>query len=548
VRNGLVRRLIGVAIAAAMVAPAAAPTAVVAADANVAPTVQVDLPGYSGMEPSAVLAVATFTDPEAETETYTCAVDFGDGTVVAGSVAGMSCTSPAHQYRVSSNYVVTVTVTDSGGAVGTGSIETFYYNDAPWVGGLSLVGDRRLGASPHAVAAIQDPGRDVETYTCSIDYGDGSPILAGTYVPIWPDDDLPRCVYPDHAYAALGTYLLTAVVTDSGGESGSTQYYDSIVLGSAPELIVSAPDEVNEGAPVAASATFAPAEPDETHTCSIDFGDGTAPQPGVVSGSVCTGPNHVYGRSGDFTITVSLTGSLSPTATASKPIIVWNVPPAMTAYSITPAFGKMGASIKASIAFTDPGTAEAYTVVFDWGDGKSTTVQLGSAGRSASSKHVYTRAGVYTLSMMLSDGPATDWPASGVVGIYDPARTLSGSGSVVSPANACLLSARCGVDSTAVYNVNAKYAKGATRPTVCIAYSAAGFSLTASSADWFAAANGSGSIQGTGKVNGVGGYTYRLSAVDGRPDSIDLKVWSPAGALVYDLEPARLKTGSITIK
>jgi hypothetical protein len=546
-RIGLIRRGSTFAIAGALMALTAAGPAA-AADANVAPIVEVGLPGYSGMEPSPVLAVATFTDPEAETETYTCAVDFGDGTFVAGSVAGMVCTSPAHQYSAGSTYVVTVSVTDSGGATGTGSIGTFYYNDSPSVAGLGLVGDLRVGGSPHAVAAIIDPGKDVETYACTIDYGDGSPILSGTYVPTWPDDDLPRCVYPDHVYPAIGTYLLTAVVTDSGGASGSAQYYETIVPGFAPELTVSAPDEVNEGSPVAVSASFVSPAPDETHTCSIDFGDGTAPQAGAVSGSICNAPSHVYGRSGDFTITVSLTGSLSPTATASKPIIVWNVPPTMTRFSITPGFGKVGSTLTASIAFTDPGTTEAYTVMFDWGDGTSTTVQLGSAARSATSKHAYARAGVYTLSMMLSDGPATDWPAWGVVGIYDPARTLAGSGSVISPANACLLTAKCGVASTAGFSVSAKYSKGATKPTVCIAYSAAGFSFTANSGDWFAAANGYGTIQGTGKVNGVGGYTYRLTGEDGRPDAIDLKVWSPNGTLIYDLEPARLNSGSITIK
>jgi hypothetical protein len=544
-RMGFARMATSVAACAmlALVAPAT-----VAADENVAPSVQVDIPGYSGMEPAAATVVATFTDPESDTETYTCAVDFGDGTVVAGAIAGMVCTSPAHHYDVGRSYVVTVTVNDSAGATGSGSISTFYWNDAPSVAGLGLVGDMRLGAAPYAVAAIIDPGRDIEAYTCTIDYGDGSPILSGAYVPTWPDDDLPRCVYPDHVYPAIGTYLLTAVVTDSGGASGSAQYYETIVPGLAPELTVAAPDEVNEGSPVAVSASFVQPAPGESHTCSIDFGDGTAPQAGVVNGSNCKAPSHVYGRSGDFTITVSLTGSLSPTATASKPIIVWNVPPTMTGFSITPGFGKVGSTITASISFADPGTAEVYTAMFDWGDGTSTTVQLGSTGRSATRKHVYTRAGVFTLSMMLSDGPATDWPAWGVVGIYDPARTLTGSGSAVSPATACLLNAKCGVTSTAGFSVSAKYARGATKPTICIAYSAAGFNLTANSGDWFAAANGYGTIQGTGKVNGVGGYTYRLTGEDGRPDAIDLKVWSSNGDLVYDLEPARLNSGSITIK
>lgn len=53
---------------------------------------------------------------------------------------------------------------------------------------------------------------------------------------------------------------------------------------------------------------------------------------------------------------------------------------------------------------------------------------------------------------------------------------------------------------------------------------------------------------GTGKVNGSGVYTYRLTAFVGRPASVELQVWNSSGALVYDLEPAPLKSGSITIK
>jgi len=56
-------------------------------------------------------------------------------------------------------------------------------------------------------------------------------------------------------------------------------------------------------------------------------------------------------------------------------------------------------------------------------------------------------------------------------------------------------------------------------------------------------------VQGAGKVNGANGYTFRLVAVDGRPDAMRLQVWSPSGALVYDNgSVAPLKAGSITSK
>jgi hypothetical protein len=63
------------------------------------------------------------------------------------------------------------------------------------------------------------------------------------------------------------------------------------------------------------------------------------------------------------------------------------------------------------------------------------------------------------------------------------------------------------------------------------------------------AAGGTATVQGAGKVNGASGYTFRLVAIDGKPDAMRLQVWSPSGAIVYDSgSVAPLKAGSITVK
>jgi len=178
-----------------------------------------------------------------------------------------------------------VTVTDGSGRQGSGAADVYYTNTAPWQGGFGLDGDTRFGSKAHAVVAVVDPGQDFETYTCTVDYGDGSPILAGTWVPTGWGDDLPRCVFPDHVFPATGTYTMTTVVTDSGGASSSLQWQDSI-LPPSPMSSRFDPSSVPRDRPWP-PPRYPPTALNETYTCTVDYGDGAGPLAGVISGAAC---------------------------------------------------------------------------------------------------------------------------------------------------------------------------------------------------------------------------------------------------------------------
>lgn len=45
----------------------------------------------------------------------------------------------------------------------------------------------------------------------------------------------------------------------------------------------------------------------DTHTCTVNFDDGTAPQAGTVANGVCTAPSHTYSAAGVYTVTVTVT-------------------------------------------------------------------------------------------------------------------------------------------------------------------------------------------------------------------------------------------------
>jgi hypothetical protein len=389
-----------------------------------APVVTAAMSNYYPSEPETVVASATFTDPESATETYACVVDYGDATPVAGVVSGLTCTGPQHQYRTSGTYTVTVTVTDSGGYQGSGSAVLYYTNTPPWLGGLGLVGDTRFGSKPHAVVAVVDPGEVIETYACTIDYGDGSPLLPGTWVPTGWDDDLPRCVFPDHVYPAAGSYLLTAVVTDSGGATGSTQWQESILPAIPNIQSISLPGSVSEGSQAAASAVFLPTALNETYTCTVDYGDGSGPLAGVVTGPVCQGPGHTYGLPDAHLVTVEVLSSGGLASSGTAVVSVTDVDPAVAPKNV-PNTATAGAAYAASVSFADPGWAfgETYTCLIDYGDGDIRSGIL-SGQVCQGPQHFYGGKGTYQFVATVTD-------QYGAAGSYSQSITVYGAHPVV---------------------------------------------------------------------------------------------------------------------
>jgi PKD repeat protein len=89
---------------------------------NVAPTVTAvdDLTVIANNELAAVLA--TFTDP-GWLDTHTAVIDWGDGTVTAGTVDQTAQTvSGSHTYHAQGVYTVTITVTDNDGGQGSDTL------------------------------------------------------------------------------------------------------------------------------------------------------------------------------------------------------------------------------------------------------------------------------------------------------------------------------------------------------------------------------------------------------------------------------------------
>ena len=214
---------------------------------------------------------------------------------------------------------------------------------------------------------------------------------------------------------------VTITATDGNGETGSASF-PLVVANVAP--VVSSPtvsaEPSAEGSSVTAFATFSDPGADAPFTCTVNYGDGPGVL-GLISGSTCSGPSHVYVHNGAYAVTVSVTDKDGAVGTQTSTHVVSNIAPAITSLTISaPAIDETG-SVILSAVFTDPGFADTHAVIIDWRDGSSSTIPLTPGGRAFSVSHQYlddkptgTGSDIYNIAVSVSDNDG---------GVRDRSRT-----------------------------------------------------------------------------------------------------------------------------
>lgn len=276
---------------------------------------------------TAPLAVARFTDadPGAALSDYTATVDWGDGTAAgAGTIAalpggGFSVTA-AHRYAAAGTYQVRTTIVDAGGVSQTATT-TMTVSDAPLTALAAPAASYTAGAASgvQAVAAFSDadPGATPGTFSATVDWGDGTPAIAGTLA----RSGSGFTVAAAHAYRKEGSYTQTVTITDSGGarvvSTRTVNVADAPLTVQARGLGGVAGKAVS--GPVASFIDADPAGPSSQFTATINWGDGTTTPGTIVHGSAgyTVDGSHVYSRAGTYTasVTVSDPGGSRSTAT-----------------------------------------------------------------------------------------------------------------------------------------------------------------------------------------------------------------------------------------
>jgi len=178
---------------------------------------------------------------------------------------------------------------------------------------------------------------------------------------------------------------------------------DGPPIGSPPVFgTVSNTSPVNENDSLVLSGNFSDPDANDTFSLLVRWGDDTLDIYEYPSGTTTFDETHQYlddnpsGTSSDqYSIELRLTDSSGLIDTESKTVTVNNVAPIVVAGADKQAYVLDEVSFEGS--FTDPGTLDTHTIVWDFGDG--TPVASGSL----TTTHTYYNTGVYTVTLTVSD-------------------------------------------------------------------------------------------------------------------------------------------------
>ncbi len=204
-----------------------------------------------------------------------------------------------------------------------------------------------------------------------------------------------------------GTFTVTLTVCDdaTAGSRCTTDSTTVTVANVAPTVTaIPGPLTLDEGQAMALTqlATFSDPGINDTHTATIDWGDGNSEAAGT--GSPVSGA-HTYIQDGLYTITVTVTDDDGDSGAATIDVIVSNVSNVSPTVTITETSvtGTVGDTITVTGIYTDKGSADTHTADIDWGDGSS-DLGVPVTGNAFSFDHVYTSEGTRTVRVCVADG------------------------------------------------------------------------------------------------------------------------------------------------
>jgi hypothetical protein len=344
-----------------------------------------------------------------------------------------------------------------------------------------------------------------------------------------------------------GNHVITLTVTDSDGQSSSANVTitveQKVALGSPPVPNAGADQSAVEGSTVTLDATgsFDPDGGTLVYSWSI-----VEAPPGVEAGPLVgtsAHPTLVVPDEGQYVAQLAVSDGRNSPVTDQVTVTVTNDPPEVTIAA--PATGQLSPIGPVTIAasFADNGLLDVHTCSVIWDVDQATSPTPGTVSefaRSCTATRALT-AGVYTSLVAVGDGTDTDTATVQII-VYDPtAGFVIGGGWIDSPAGAYVAEpARSGQAS---FGFVSKYKKGATAPSgeTEFQFQAGSLAFHSEAYQWLVVAGCRAQYKGTGTVNGVTGYGFLLTAVDGNSctskttDKFRIKVWLlSTGSVVYD--------------
>ncbi|MGZ4319296.1 MAG: PKD domain-containing protein, partial [Gaiellaceae bacterium] len=356
----------------------------------------------SGSEGSAIALSGSVTDPDGPVSsswTYTAGLGVDPGATCAFADAS----SPATTITCTDDgkYTATLSADDGSGPV-TSSASVDVANAQPSVSITSPTDGSSYATAPVSFsAAISDAGKN-DTHTCSIDWGDGSPVTVGD---VTESNGSGTCS-GSHTYSTGGSHVIFPLVTDDDGASGS----DSVTIVNAGPSVSAGPNASGaEGSAIPLSGMVVdPDGPAGTKSWSY------APGPGVDAGATCAfadagspATTITCTDDGSYVVTLTANDGLNATVASSATVTVSNAAPSVsiTSPSAGSSYGSDPVSLSAS--FTDAGKNDSHSCsITSWGDGSPAstgTVTESNGSGTCTASHTYTTGGTHAITVTVTD-------------------------------------------------------------------------------------------------------------------------------------------------
>ncbi len=203
---------------------------------------------------------------------------------------------------------------------------------------------------------------------------------------------------------------------------------------------------------------------------------------------------------------------------------------------------RVGNPASASVTFVDPNEFDDHIAEWDWDDGSKTIESVVQGARVVVAEHVYASAGVYRISVTISDAFGSDSQSVEFIVVYDPdGGFVTGGGFIQSPAGA--YPADPTRSGKATFGFVSKYKKGAGIPSgqTQFQFKAGDLNFHSTAYEWLVIAGARAQYKGAGIINNAGDYSFLLTAIDGQQnggggtDRFRIKLWDRAtGEIVFD--------------
>ncbi|HUY36366.1 MAG TPA: DUF4214 domain-containing protein [Pirellulales bacterium] len=366
---------------------------------------------------------------------YSATIDWGDGTITAGTVTGASgsytvSTVSGHTYGQEGSYTVTVTATETS-AVPTATAKATLVADVADADVLALSSFANFsateGQTATATAIFSHTGyaaNPAGDFTATVAWGDGTSSVgtvtgsAGSFT-----------VSGSHRYAEEGPVTATIVLSDKAPGTATGTAVAALNVADAALSVVGTTIAPMEGSSfTGVVANFTDADPAGTaadYTAAIFWGDG-ATTTGTVSangaGFQVTG-THTYLEEGANPVRVVVSDAGGSAATANSTADVADAPLSATAAAITsPQFTNFS-GVVATFTDANPKAASDFTATVDWGDGSSSagTIAASGGGFKVSGSHAYAEDGTFAVKTTIADAGGGTATAGGTANITEQA-------------------------------------------------------------------------------------------------------------------------------